>query len=70
MRSLIVAIFLWLVMTPLGFAQEHADWKWLGKGAVRILVEVPPVEMPERERDELVASFRIDLESCFPGEAA
>ena len=32
-----------------------ADSQWSGAGKVRIIVEVPPVELKDRKSDELVA---------------
>src|SRR5688572_1083143 len=47
------------------FAQAQSEPQWSGTGKVRLIVEVPPVELKDRKDDTLVASFPIDFDKVL-----
>jgi hypothetical protein len=42
-----------------------AEPQWSGAGKVRIIVEVPPVDLKDRKSDQLVASYAIDFDKVL-----
>jgi hypothetical protein len=48
---------------PLAKADEKPRPEWVGQGAMRLLVSVPPVELRGRERDQRPAELAIDFQA-------
>ena len=52
-----------LSMPALALAQSEPQWS--GTGKVRLIVEVPPVDLKDRKDDTLVASYPIDFDKVL-----
>lgn len=52
-----------LTVVTSGWSQSRPEWS--GTGKIRLIVEVPPVELKDRETDVLVASFPVDFDKIL-----
>ena len=43
----------------------QAEPQWSGTGKIRLIVEVPPVDLKDRKGDTLVASFPVDFDKIL-----
>lgn len=60
---LAIVALLVVASAPLRAAGPEATWS--GKGAIRLIVEVPPMDLAGRESDEGVASVEVDFEQLL-----
>ena len=62
-RLMFILILVGTVSTPLVLAQSES--KWSGAGRIRLIVEVPPVDLKHRKSDTLVASLPVDFDKIL-----
>ena len=63
-RTWISAIVVVLLLIG-GLASAQPATQWSGAGTIRLVVEVPPVDLKDRKDDTLVASYAIDLDKLL-----
>ena len=57
-----------VAMTTITAAQ--AEPQWSGAGKIRLIVDVPPVDLKDRKDDTLVASYPIDFDKLLSEQGA
>ena len=55
------------VPRPTAAPTNSAAPEWSGQGRIRIIVEVSPVDLHGRDRDEMVASYPVDFQAILQG---
>lgn len=58
-------VLLFVLVRSAAPAHSVAAPEWSGQGSIRMVVEVPPVDLHGREHDEMVASYSVDFEKIL-----
>ncbi len=66
-RRLAITLIFVATLTVVTSGRSQSEPAWSGTGQIRLIVEVPPVELKDRETDVLVASFPVDFDKILAG---
>ena len=62
---LAVTLILVATVSVLTIACAQSEPEWSGTGKIRLIVEIPPVDLKDRKADTLIASFPVDFDKIL-----